>query len=488
MSTAAQEALPATLAAPVARREPLTKRLVPVGIQALAVGVVLLIAAMATDPATVLVAGGAVILPTYLLLGWLETRRAPLVLSPLSFYFIMYSVNLGASAIGVGSRMADGEPLPFSVHLVPTSHVAAGYLIFLVGSLALHAGIALARPRTPPRTQLPVLLEPSARTLRIWVAFWALGVVLRLASDISRFLGAIHGILAWSTIAALSSFALLASRERRQGPGFWLLLGAGVLVEIVLNLNSGSKAYIMYSFLPVVWLMARDRGLRRYLPAAVGALAVVYLGVVAPIVTAARRSEMQPGETARDRILRAADEPERGRVNLSQYGREFLDRQFDSTAVGFLYGEVQRYGHMEGQTMDYLAYAFVPRAIWPSKPTVTRGAWFNLYLGQTLSPSDVTTSIGQTAIGELYWNFGIPAVILGMLFVGLYIGLLWRIASDTAHRDPARMLLYCVIMLSMVDMPEAGTVLVALTYNLLVVGGGIWLLDRLRPRPQQALR
>ncbi len=68
----------------------------------------------------------------------------------------------------------------------------------------------------------------------------------------------------------------------------------------------------------------------------------------------------------------------------------------------------------------------------------------------------------MTATGELYWNYGMPGVFLGMLAIGSLIGLLWRMASADPRGRPMHMLLYVSTMLSMTDMPEAVTVFVSI--------------------------
>jgi hypothetical protein len=161
---------------------------------------------------------------------------------------------------------------------------------------------------------------------------------------------------------------------------------------------------------------------------------------------------------------------------------DFLDRQFDPTPVSFLHREVEREGLRYGDTMDYMAYAFIPRILWPDKPTVTRGAWFTIYLGQARTERDVTTSTGLTAIGELYWNFGLPGVVLGMLLIGAFRGFLWRLCGQDVQYSPVRFLLYTSLIFSMIDMPEAGTVFVSCVYQLVVFGSLIWMLTFINQR------
>jgi hypothetical protein len=138
-----------------------------------------------------------------------------------------------------------------------------------------------------------------------------------------------------------------------------------------------------------------------------------------------------------------------------------------------------------GETMKYAGYAFIPRLIWPDKPSVTRGAWFSTRLGLFQTEADATTSIGMTAVGELYWNFGLPGVLLGMLAIGCGQGILWRMAGADPRGKPVHMLLYVSIMLSMSDMPEAVTVLVSLAVTFLTFKAAFVALDMFSRRRNQ---
>src|SRR5262249_19844214 len=79
--------------------------------------------------------------------------------------------------------------------------------------------------------------------------------------------------------------------------------------------------------------------------------------------------------------------------------QKFFERQFDPIPTGFIHGEVEKYGLLYGESMDYLAYAFIPRLFWPDKPAITRGAWFTVYLGDALTEEGATTSTGLSAAG-----------------------------------------------------------------------------------------
>src|SRR5262249_24062573 len=107
---------------------------------------VALIHAVGGNPSVTLMLGGLLMTYVYLALGWREARSSTLSLNLLSFYFFWYSTCLGSSAIYVLLLTSAGNPIAFvDVHVWPED-VAAGYVIFLVGSVALHAGIQRFRP------------------------------------------------------------------------------------------------------------------------------------------------------------------------------------------------------------------------------------------------------------------------------------------------------------------------------------------------------
>jgi hypothetical protein len=263
----------------------------------------------------------------------------------------------------------------------------------------------------------------------------------------------------------------------------WLLLCLGVAVEFVFNLATFSKAFIMFSFIPLLWTIMYFRGLRRWILPAAALFISFYLLVVAPVIQSARNEGvLREGETTSSRLLRHYSD-ETARHGILDQVVFFFERQFDPLPVGFIHGEVQRYGLQYGETMDSVTYAFIPRFVWPEKPWVTRGAWFSVYLGQGGKEEEATTATGQTAIGELYWNFGVAGVVLGMLLLGAAVGLLWRISGTVPEADPLRMMLFFSTILVMIDTAEAVGPLVGIIHRILMMGPLIWLWDRRGKQP-----
>jgi hypothetical protein len=290
--------------------------------------------------------------------------------------------------------------------------------------------------------------------------------------------GAPGRVLQWGGFAALSALALTPSR--RFGLSrlvYGLLLTAGTAGLFAVNMMSNSKAYLMFCALPTVWLCIMRPGMRKYIPILGISGIVFYLTVLSPVMALSRLSPLDPGETYASRLLDTFELfVENGGkavegVSVRDYGEALLYRQFDPLPLGFFIGEVQNSGFQNGSSMAYVGYALVPRILWPSKPNVTRGAWFAYYIGFAESEETATVTLGLTAAGELYWNFGIPAVVIGMFLIGAMLGRLWRMAGDNPLDDPVRMLLYVMVMLNMGNMAEAVTVLTFIVSGYLAFWG-----------------
>ncbi len=406
-------------------------------------------------------------------LALVEARRAPLLLSPLSFYFLWYAIGFGAAAVSIGTRLAESETIRFAGVPVTPEQLQSGYLLALLGSFALHLGIQMTRPLPIAGHGEPALWPSGVLPRGLLLFFiWCVGMLARAVALPSGVLGAAFGILVWGGCAALCTLALTGGAPQRRHGGTWIILVLGTIGELLVNIESGSKGFILYSFIPLFWLCACDRALRWWLVPGVIALAIAYLTIIAPVTLLARsEGQLGPDETRLGRFARLwwEREPDPS-LTHSDKVQEFFERQYDPLAVAFIAQEVERFGLRNGETMDYLAYAMIPRFLWPDKPMVSRSAWFSTYLGLAESEASATTATGQTAIGELYWNFGTLGVAFGMLVIGILIGVAWRIAGAQPLTNPIRMLLYLNLVLGMPDMSEAGTVCIAMTYRILVFG------------------
>lgn len=90
---------------------------------------------------------------------------------------------------------------------------------------------------------------------------------------------------------------------------------------------------------------------------------------------------------------------------------------------------VERNGYYQGRASLPLAYALIPRVLWPGKPSIELGAWFALEIGVATISSytgRANNSINMTIPGELYLDFGWIGVILGCTLFGGMLSAFWN--------------------------------------------------------------
>jgi len=90
-------------------------------------------------------------------------------------------------------------------------------------------------------------------------------------------------------------------------------------------------------------------------------------------------------------------------------------------------------GYYYGETLNYLAFAFIPRIIWPEKPLIQKGAWFAQKIGRGYvdETGRARNAINMTSSGELYLNFGMTGVLIGSLIFGFIISVFWSAVNIT---------------------------------------------------------
>jgi len=108
-------------------------------------------------------------------------------------------------------------------------------------------------------------------------------------------------------------------------------------------------------------------------------------------------------------------------------------------SVAVIIRDVPRWVPYErGDTLFMPAMAFfVPRFVWPDKPFFTMGRDFGVKF-RVVHILDDKTRIAVTVPGELYWNFDLPGIFLGMALWGVVLRLLYRRYAGSAGLDARR--------------------------------------------------
>ena len=95
-------------------------------------------------------------------------------------------------------------------------------------------------------------------------------------------------------------------------------------------------------------------------------------------------------------------------------------------------------------TMTYL----IPRYLWPDKPLAEPGREFGRRFRVTNYWSR-DTSIAATIPGELYWNFHVPGIVIGMALFGFAMRWLYRIYGEGKEMDPVRLAVHILILIQL---------------------------------------
>lgn len=307
--------------------------------------------------------------------------------------------------------------------------IVRGQLTALAGFLLLLAGYSIPIGRmvpggipTPRRnwtygTMLAVafVMIPVGWALYVASAF---GILPRRAG--SGFLGAISN----STYMGIALLMLAYLRRRSREVLFVMLLL--IPASMAFNFLGGSKTAVLSppAVVAVAYIVVYRRIALRWVAAALALVIIIY-----PIAEFQRRvvlkentqgiayALMRPFETL-SKLSRFATSWELG--DYVSQGFKATSRRSDGLGIlsVILRDCPSRVPFQGGWTLGYIALSYVPRLVWVDKPDMTTGQWVTDNFGG--GPS-IRSSTAPTWIGELYFNFGWPGIVFGMLFMGLFM-------------------------------------------------------------------
>jgi hypothetical protein len=136
--------------------------------------------------------------------------------------------------------------------------------------------------------------------------------------------------------------------------------------------------------------------------------------------------------------------------------------------------------YAEGRTLFMPTIAFfIPRALWPDKPSFTLGREF----GETFRVVhilDEKSSIAATVPGELYWNYDIPGIVVGMVLWGAAMRFFYRRYGEARGIDPVRRAIHILLLIQFVHFGGGlAAQSVLLFRTLILLEGYRWLARRM---------
>lgn len=376
------------------------------------------------------------------------TSRNYDLFSPWSF--IVLSVFLGSTLRGfyMSFNLPDAETADFFWHMGnPPEYFWWPYCVLLLGLASLSTGYMTATRRTS--VPLPAVAWKDQRVVTLGV-----GVMLLAAFATVRFIGNTNGaasgkISAKRTVHAyddvlgtsenhahgalrkgaqlafLGHILLLAAvfsrRSAFRSVELFLMLGL-LLIGCVLPFYASSRsgmAYGLMQSLAVVYYSKRHISMGR----------IVWFGVVGVIglllfmvVTQLRMW----GELGQFSLLGAVDSVV---VNRNCCGCAKVAHVVNAVP------ELLDYEY--GRTIWVWIFAPIPRSMWAAKPLMHSGP----IIGSTIFGS-VRGGVPVSLIGELYWNFALPGVVIGCFLVGVVIKHIYLFIRPERGGDLRRAVIY----------------------------------------------
>lgn len=315
--------------------------------------------------------------------------------------------------------------------------IAQALLYVEAGVLTLIISYYLARRlpfvRHAPRLDLP--LHPERRRAYLLIALLGGGLVNLLQAmnllDIG-ILGAIIGLAGRQVNVALILLAYDVYRSRERRLGAHLLLYGTVLASFIIGLTTGllENALIPMALLLAVRWQATRRfpwllvtlGVALYLvlnPAKFGYRELVWYG--RETYSFSERVGLWRGLVADSTAELLPAETQRGGGDNVQFALARFDLVHKFAYVQEITPAIKPYYY--GSTYSYFLYAWIPRLLWPAKPSASE-ANEQVDVDYRLKAPGQGSTIGIGQLPEAYVNFGLLGIILVMSIQGFVFALL----------------------------------------------------------------
>lgn len=411
----------------------------------------------------------------FLVPAWNDWRRNQLdIFEPIHVLGLIYFIYFG-----LGSLWLVAEPeLAYDYQLV--AHVPRAALYVLLGYLSLLAGYygpwrgrrLLSRDESP-RGSLLFLLLPGVLGLAGSLASMVHHDRMLFGQTLSVFMSSLSQLAPLFLFAwALLWLLLLAKRSTFRQRLTWLILAPGA--ALVLYKTFSNKTTIMS--LLVIPVLAMWYARRRVPWKTLLLLLLLLIFIVFPLYNTYRVTDIHLEHSKRlELTYRMVQDWDTEQYMTRSWGT-FKARMAMINSVAVVVRDTPRWvPFAKGETifMPTLTY-FVPRVLWPDKPIQRTGREFADKFRVT-GGLDASTTIASTVVGEMYWNFGLPGVLLGMALMGAMMRWIYRRYGESQALDPLRRALYLLLLLSLLHFDAAvASALVNLVRIILAVEALRW--------------
>jgi hypothetical protein len=373
------------------------------------------------------------------------------IFAPIHVFGALYFVWFGLGALWT---VQDPGKVAYDLNLV--AFVPQATLYCLLGYLALLAGyyVPWSRRPLPPRDEewprgasfifvvgglgLAGYLAMAIWTRASWVEV-TLPAILGSLGQLSPLF-----LVAW-TIAWLLFFARADTASQRLVLFAVLIPGAAFVAYLTVSMKS------LVMVLLGVPAICRWYARRKVPWLALTVLMLFLVFVVFPFYNTFRWSDAEMSQTERlgetVHTLGGWDSENFELFSLGGVKR----RMAMINSVAIVVRDVGRWvPYARGETLftPLLTYS-IPRFLWPDKPVLEEGRTFGR-LFRVTNYLTRKTHIAATIPGELYWNFDLPGIVVGMALLGVAMGWMYRRYGASSDLDPVRRSIYVVLLVQLV--------------------------------------
>lgn len=370
---------------------------------------------------------------TLILGAYLEVRSGSLHLfTPVPWFLAACALYFGFGPLIYHWGTAE------SVHYVNAYYRVTESSLFRTNLLNSAAVALVLGSFTAARDLLPITASDGPQILRsrrLSVLFWVLFITGELAQfglalpyDFGKLRYTPPGVLLSLTTLADLSITILIVMVGRGRRRWWPVLAGVFVLQLGVAILELSKlqaiSVLMASLLGLYWV----RPQRRIVAAGALVLVAAYVALT-PVVLRGRdvmteRSGAfnRGGLTERFRIVGGivTGRTEAGRTGGQ--GPQAWWARLDYAGAQALAMQLHDSGR-SGTSFSLAGVALVPRVLWPGKPRIVQGQYFN-----RIATGSAATSSAPGAFAEAYWNGGWPLVGLTAVFLGFLFALFYRYA------------------------------------------------------------
>ncbi|HZT97145.1 MAG TPA: hypothetical protein VFB34_09950 [Chloroflexota bacterium] len=396
---------------------------------------------------------------------------------------------------------------PFWVNGLQPGTIAVVELVAAAATLLFMGAYLSSAKWLPLGTRVPSMLLGQRRlNLPRLALVFAVGLAAKLyllrsgyiVGAGNAFIPVNSGYLEWvqlasqMTLYAMVLLALYILRNRPKDRRLWYLLWGMLAVNVLTGAAYGSKQVLLEGIevLIVAWWYSR----RRLPPQLLAGLVLVAM-VAFVVIPAYRQNVGQGAGTSTGSCTSGSCQFGTASVNpisalTSATGSIFLGKSIpdllatDAWSIsrrlalapdfGLAYQYTPSLGNPYLLGRDYLwalPEAFIPRAIWPNKPSPVNGLYFSIHYAGL--PTNTTSSTSITWLGDLYMNFGLVGTLLGMCAMGVFFA--WWYATFRRNFSMQTILIYAAAIPVIMNFePTVPAVLTGLMRDLIILLAMLW--------------